>query len=319
MGKNTKEIEEQKKKRIGIEKLNNEGCVMKCIEYNKSNDIIVEFQDKGNAQVHTTWSEFNKGNVKNPKKKVGMIGISKHGYPMEIVDYIDCTNIYVRFIGGTTITHTNFRDFKEGNVKNWDAPTVYGHGIIGNMRNRMKFSDTKEYSTWCGMLERCYNEENFKKRPTYEPCEVCKEWMYFENFYDWIHSQDNCEQWLSLDRSAIDKDIIIKHNKIYSPDTCCLVPLAINLLFIRQESARGGLPIGVHYHNEAKGYAAQITDKNNKVKYSGIFATPELAFQHYKKEKEKKIKIIAQEEFKKGNITKKCYDAMMTYEVEITD
>lgn len=267
---------------------------MKCIEYNAYNDIWVEFQDKGKAKVHTTWWCFSKGNIKNPRKKVGMIGTNKVGYQMEIVDYIDCSNIYVRFIGYNTITHTNFRDFKEGNVKNWDAPTVYGHGIIGNMRNRVSsFGKTKEYSAWCGMLERCYNPENFKKRPTYDACEVCEDWMYFENFYDWIHSQDNCEQWLLLKRSAIDKDIIKKHNKIYSPETCCLVPQNVNALFIRQESTRGYCPIGVYYNSEIDSYVAQLAGLGTKTKYFESFDTPEEAFQYYKEKKEMKIKKIA--------------------------
>ena len=131
--------------RIGVEKLSNEGCLMRCIEYNTAQDILVEFQDKGKAQVYTNWHAFIKGQIKNPKKKVGMIGVNKLGYEMEIVDYLGCKDVYVRFIGGTTITHTSFREFKDGNVKNWDAPTVYGHGIIGNMRDRLhRYSKTKE-------------------------------------------------------------------------------------------------------------------------------------------------------------------------------
>ena len=47
--------------------------------------------------------------------------------------------------------------------------------------------------------------------------------------------------------------------------------------------------------------------------------TIEEAFADYKKLKEENIKKIAQEEYCKGNITKKCYKAMMKYEVEITD
>ena len=320
MENSRKDIEKQKQERIGVEKLNNEGCLMKCVEYNTSIDVLVEFQDKCKAQVRTRWDAFVKGQVRNPKKKIGMIGTNKLGYPMEIVDYVDCENIYVRFIGGKTITHASFRDFREGNVKNWDSPTVYGHGIIGNMVNQLSaYGKSKEYKTWCAMLERCYNEENLKKRPTYEQCEVCKEWMYFENFYNWLHNQENFEKWISLNRSSIDKDIIVKHNKVYSPDTCCLVPLRVNSLFIRQESTRGEFPIGVHYNDEINGFVAQLTDENNKFKYHNVFATPESAFQYYKEKKEKKIKIIAQEEYSKGNITKRCYDAMMSYEVEITD
>ena len=39
----------------------------------------------------------------------------------------------------------------------------------------------------------------------------------------------------------------------------------------------------------------------------------------YKEYKEKIIKQVAQDEYNKGNIIKECYDAMMKYEVEITD
>ena len=37
------------------------------------------------------------------------------------------------------------------------------------------------------------------------------------------------------------------------------------------------------------------------------------------KYKEKVIKRVAQEEYDAGNITKRCYESMMNYEVEITD
>lgn len=43
------------------------------------------------------------------------------------------------------------------------------------------------------------------------------------------------------------------------------------------------------------------------------------AFEAYKIYKELIIKQVAKEEFDIGNITKKCYDAMIHYEVEITD
>lgn len=36
-------------------------------------------------------------------------------------------------------------------------------------------------------------------------------------------------------------------------------------------------------------------------------------------DKEDIIKRVAQIEYNKGNITKSCYDAMLNYEVEITD
>ena len=43
----------------------------------------------------------------------------------------------------------------------------------------------------------------------------------------------------------------------------------------------------------------------------------ELALQKYKEYKEKQIKKVAKEEFEKGNISKQCYNAMMSYEVTL--
>ena len=33
---------------------------------------------------------------------------------------------------------------------------------------------------------------------------------------------------------GIDKDILVKGNKVYSPNTCCLVPKNVNNLFIKK-------------------------------------------------------------------------------------
>ena len=50
-----------------------------------------------------------------------------------------------------------------------------------------------------------------------------------------------------------------------------------------------------------------------------FYSTPERAFQAYKSYKEDVIKQVAEVEYRVGNITKECYEAMMNYEVEIDD
>ena len=58
----------------------------------------------------------------------------------------------------------------------------------------------------------------------------------------------------------------------------------------------------------------------DKTEELGSYSTPERAFYlGYKPYKEDIIKQVAEIEFNKDNITKKCYEAMMKYEVEITD
>ena len=125
---------------------------------------------------------------------------------------------------------------------------------------------------------------------------------------------------LLIAKHFVDKDIIKKNNKVYSPETCCLVPQNVNSLFIRGNAIRGNLPIGVIKHrSKYQAHSSVKVGKKTKHVCLGTYNTPEEAFYTYKKVKEKYIKQVAKEEFSQRNITKECYNAMMNYEVEITD
>lgn len=252
--------------RLYEEKINNQGCLMKIVEYNKTSDIVVEFQDDYKFRVKNTYTNFKRGNIKNP--------------------------FY---------------------------PSVYGVGITGNKYPRsINCKITREYDTWIHMLQRSFDDKCKEKQPSYENVSCCDEWLSYEKFYEWLHSQENFDKWYNGKRWALDKDIIVKRNKIYSSDTCSLVPQNVNCLFLKREADRGKYPIGV---KEAEwGFEASchnpFTNKNEEL---GCYATPEKAFDAYKKYKDTIIKKVAQIEFDKGNITEKCYKAMMQYEVEIDD
>ena len=49
------------KQRIGEEKYNNQGCLMKIIECLDNRNIVVEFQDEYKFRVHTIYGNFKKG------------------------------------------------------------------------------------------------------------------------------------------------------------------------------------------------------------------------------------------------------------------
>ena len=118
----------------------------------------------------------------------------------------------------------------------------------------------------------------------------------------------------------LDKDILVKHNKIYSPDTCIFVPERINELFVKNNKKRGEYPIGVNPHgNKFRVKCWLIDPKTGKSKYKhlGLYDTQEKAFQVYKYYKERNIKEIA--DYYKEYIPEKLYDALYNYEVEITD
>ena len=252
--------------RIGEENYNHQNCLMKIIEYNKSIDIVVEFQDKYMAKVHTQYSSFKRGNVKNPY------------YPM-----------------------------------------VYNVGRIGNKYlSNMNGKQLKEYVAWQSMLKRCFDDEYKKKKPTYKNVTCCEEWLLYENFYNWLHNQENFDKWLNGSKWEIDKDILVKRNKVYSPDTCCLVPNNVNGLFIGRSNVNKELPIGV-VRSQNGLFRAKCSNQITGNEYTSYHSTVEEAFQAYKTHKESLIKQVAELEYSKGNITKACYDAMMSYEVEIND
>ena len=239
---------------------------------------------------------------------------------MKIIDYKNAHNITVEFQDKYKArVHTEYNNFLLGQVKNPYYTSVYGVGIVGN-----KYSISvgrklnKEYKMWFSMIQRCFDEEHKIKHPTYRNVTCCDEWLLFDNFYEWLHNQENFDKWYDNERWAIDKDILIKGSKIYSPETCCLVPMNVNNLFTKRDVVRGGLPIGVVAHG--KGFRAQWNNPlTNKREFSSTYYNVEKAFKVYKAQKEKIIKQVAETEYKNGNITKECYEAMMNYEVEITD
>ena len=69
--------------RTGETNISNEGCVMKIVEYNRNDDIIVEFQDEHKYRVHTQYGNFKKGVCKNPFFSSiyghGYLGVDKSG------------------------------------------------------------------------------------------------------------------------------------------------------------------------------------------------------------------------------------------------
>lgn len=316
-----------REKREGCEKYNNKGELMKIVQYNNSNNVIVEFQDSFKKTIETDWECFEKGRVRNPidKERLYKTVYNKQGYIMKCIVYNRNDDIVVEFQDEFKATcNTNWNHFIKGKVKNPFAKTVQGVGIIGiKYPTTINYISLKEYKVWSSMLKRCFNLKTKEKHPTYKDVTCCKEWLYYPNFYEWLHSQENFEKWLNSDRWAVDKDILVKGNKIYSPETCCLVPPNVNNLFIKQNVCRGDLPIGVKHTKNKNGYMATIIYgkcNNNQKTTAYSYPTPEEAFYlGYKPTKEAYIKRVAQEEYELGNITKTCYEAMMNYQVEITD
>lgn len=262
-------------------------------------------------------------NNNKKQERIGKIKKNSQGCHMKIIDYRNSNDIDIEFLDDFHyIVHgTRYRTFNAGNIKNPYYPSVFGVGTIGVKYPLTQNNEpTKEYLTWKHMLQRCFDEKFKERQPTYKDVTCCANWLYFENFYEWLHSQENFDKWLNGERWAIDKDILVKGNKIYSSETCCLVPPNVNSLFLKGNANRGDLPIGVCYceHNGCSYYVTSVSRKRDGSPYK-YFKSPSDAYIFYKKYKEEVIQQSAIEEYEKGNITKACYEAMMNYEVKIDD
>ena len=157
------------------------------------------------------------------------------------------------------------------------------------------------------MHGRCYAYPG--KYPTYIDCTVCPEWRYYGNFLDWFSKN-------YITGYHLDKDILIKGNKVYSPLTCVFVPQEINKLFNNSKRTRSHLPQGVYeIHNPVLRYTVQIS-KYGRRTYLGSFNDLEKAKYCYKSEKEKHVKKVAKEQFEANRINEQTYNALLLWEHE---
>jgi hypothetical protein len=242
----------------------------------------------------------------------GEENINHSGSLMKIIKYNSQSNITVFFPEHDYITYNRrYDEFKDGRIRSPFDKTVYNIGYIGVGEYN---EGLKEINIWRDMLRRCYSEESLLKRPTYKGCSVYSGWYNFKNFAKWW--EENYYE-INGQKMQLDKDILYKGNKIYSPETCIIVPQNINKLFIKSDASRGEYPIGVSWHKGHKKFIAYCQNGKGKKLTLGECNNPIVAYKIYKKYKENLIKEMADEY--KDKIPIKLYNAMYNYKVEITD
>lgn len=257
----------------------------------------------------------SKGYIKN---KIGEKYLTKEGYEVNIIECFKGGKYTIQFNdkNRTIVKNVTQSILSSGSIKNPYHKSVCGVGYIGVGKYNIWVNDkpTIEYTKWRHILVRCNNVNYQNKKPTYKHNTVCEEWHNFQNFAKWF--EENWKPW--MDKTwHIDKDILVKGNKIYSPDTCCFVHQDINSLFIKRDSKRGNYMIGVTFHKRDKVFVSQVNKGKGHTEHIGYFKTEIEAFNAYKEAKEEYIKEVADKW--KDKITDKVYKALYNYKVEITD
>ena len=150
-----------------------------------------------------------------------------------------------------------------------------GYLGIGKYKSRINSKLTKSYSLWQSIINKV------GKLEPYIDCTVDERWYNFQVFAEWFENN-------YIDGFVIDKDILVKGNKIYSPETCCFVPQEINNLLVKPKNPKD-LPIGVSKHKKSNKFQVGLKINGKRIGL-GLFETIDEAFKIYKENKEFYIK-----------------------------
>lgn len=259
---------------------------------------------------------------KNKTDRIGEENINNFGSKMVITRYRRYSDIDVYFPEYNWIAKcVRYDHFKNGNIKCPYEKRYYDVGYLGEGKYKVyeNGKQTKCYKAWYNMLQRCYDSKYHKKQPTYINCEVCDKWHNLQSFGNWF--VDNYYE-IKGEKMELDKDILCKGNKIYSPENCIFVPHNINSLFTKNDKTRGEYPIGVCYDKQNKKFRAECSvydfeTNKKKSRFLGYYDTPEKSFKVYKQFKENNIREVTN--YYKDLIPERLYQAMCEYKVEITD
>lgn len=161
-------------------------------------------------------------------------------------------------------------------------------------------------SIWRSMKARCYSSN----LPSYADCTVCKEWILdYKAFSNWfIENLYDC----GGEKLELDKDLFSNGKKIYSPDTCCLLPRRINRALAYKKSSYSIFPTGITI-NSSGNYRASVCSGHSHL--GKTFHTLDEAVEFYCKAKERNIKRLATayENYIPDNI----YNALMEYKCAV--
>lgn len=300
------------KDRTGEKFMTNQNLIVEIIKYDSYHKCTIKFEDNTVVE-NISLNNLRKGKIVKPINRVGEKYITNEGFKVEILEYNGCYNCKILFNEKEIRENVHYSHIKNGKVKNYNFPQIYGIGYIGVGRYNTysKVGEIYLYNRWSHTIKRCYDYKTLQRKPSYKGVTVCEEWHNFQNFAAWFEENYNPE---IMQGWELDKDILIKGNKIYSPETCCFVPKEINTLFTKGNSRRGEYPIGV----SKKGNKFQAVIINNYLITSTCtHKTPEEAFRVYKTSKESHIKEVANKW--RGKISEEVYHALHNYQVEITD
>jgi len=187
-----------------------------------------------------------------------------------ITDVISNKQVGIRFLDPFYETYVTAGHLRNNEIKNPMKPSVYDIGFIGVGHYDLCESrkGTKSYFAWRNMFQRVYDKSKISQVRQYEGTSIHAHWHNFQNFAEWYHRQIDGFGPVQF-RWHLDKDLLVPGNRIYGPETCCVIPEQINTLLGDHAFKRGILPMGV-----VKGKNSYLARVNRKGRSRHIGSYP---------------------------------------------
>lgn len=243
------------------------------------------------------------------KVLVGQVRNTNEGGSFTVIEFHSATNVIIRHNDEHGhIAKVSSCQVRNGNIRNPFYPTLHGVAYMGVGKHKAKINgkNVQHYSIWTGAVCRCYCPVRLAKRPSYNGCTLSKEFLCYQNFAEWYTTHESYGLGYELD-----KDLLVKGNKVYSAETCTMLPKELNLAIKDKVSKNSDLPIGV-LRNKIGGYTAGLKIRLKDC-HLGTFNTVEEASAAYVKAKEAYVKEIALEW--KDKIEPRAFEALMNWTV----
>lgn len=152
---------------------------------------------------------------------------TKEGYTIEVI-FRNKRRVIVKFLETGNAKEVYINRLNDGKIKNPYHPSVYGVGFLGEgiyKAHDENLVKTEAYKCWSSMIMRCYDKNFQSKQPHYVGVTVDKEWHNFQKFAEWFYKNKPSNPNIEYE---LDKDILSRDKKIYSPSTCIFLPKEIN-------------------------------------------------------------------------------------------
>ena len=210
---------------------------------------------------------------------------------------------------------------KDKTIKNPYFPKIFNKGYFGvgkycsrNKVNGKWTTQTKEYHAWINMLSRCYDPNYICTKAgqeCYSGVQVSDSWLNFQLFAEWYCIKISELKLKSPDtKFVLDKDLLSASNKIYSAETCCLIPEELNSLIVNRLSRNNTKKLSSIRKCKTGTYSITISLNKKPTTFSG-YKTENECFDLYLRNKEKELNNSIEKY--KSVLSEKVYLALLEY------